>query len=420
MRVKNDTPRRTGSKFNSDFWKYWTGQTISNLGSSVTVFALPLLVYKLTGSALDLGIATAATFLPYLLFGLILGAWTDRVDRKRMMIGTDIARALVVASIPLLAVLGLLTVWWIYVVAFVHATLRICFDAGEFAAIPSLVNRDDLVTANGRIQASYSAASIVGPLLAGVLVIRVPLPVLMLVDGFSFLLSAFSLALIRISFNSGEKRAPTSIRADVVEGLRYVLGHPVLRNISIMMALVNFVGSTTYAQLILFAKVRLQASDVQASLLYSAGSLGVVILSLAAGQLRRRWSFSTVALGALTAVFAFMHWYWVAIALWTLIGGLGILFNINTGSLRQAIVPNHMLGRVISIASVLAWSAIPLGSLLGGFAIAWTQNVALVYAVIGVLTFLIPFAFSFTALGHAERYIPAEKAAEKREVVDLL
>jgi len=426
MRVKNDTPRRTGSKFNSDFWKYWTGQTISNLGSSVTVFALPLLVYKLTGSALDLGIATAATFLPYLLFGLILGAWTDRVDRKRMMIGTDIARALVVASIPLLAALGLLTIWWIYVVAFVHATLRICFDAGEFAAIPSLVNRDDLVTANGRIQASYSAASIVGPLLAGVLVIRVPLPVLMLIDGFSFLLSAFSLALIRISFNSGEKRAPTSIRTDVVEGLRYVLSHPVLRNISMMMALVNFVGSTTYAQLILFAKVRLQASDVQASLLYSAGSLGVVILSLAAGQLRRRWSFSTVALGALmlegalTAVFAFMHWYWVAIALWTLIGGLGILFNINTGSLRQAIVPNHMLGRVISIASVLAWSAIPLGSLLGGFAIAWTQNVALVYAVIGVLTFLIPFAFSFTALGHAERYIPAEKAAEKREVVNLL
>src|SRR6266851_1417682 len=234
----------------------------------------------------------------------------------------------------------------------------------------------------------------------------------MLIAAFSFLVSSFSLGLIKISFNSGEKRAPTSLRTDVVEGLRYVLGHPVLRNISMMMALVNFVGSTTYAQLILFAKVRLQATDVQASLLYSAGSLGVVILSLAAGQLRRRWSFSTVALGALmlegalTAVFAFMHWYLVAIALWTLIGGLGILFNINTGSLRQAIVPNHMLGRVISIASVLAWSAIPLGSLLGGFAISWTKNVALVYGVIGILIFLIPFCFSFTALGHADRYIP--------------
>src|SRR6266446_5893276 len=421
MATGNQNVNKPTSRLNSDFWKYWTGQTISNLGSSVTLFALPLLVYKITGSALNLGITTAAEFLPYLLFGLILGAWTDRVDRKRMMIGTDIGRALIVASIPLLAALGSLSVWWIYIVSFVHATLTICFEAGQFAAIPSLVNQDDLVTANGRIQASYSGASIIGPLLAGVLVIRVPLPVLMLIDGFSFLASAFSLALIRISFNTGEKRAPTSIRADVVEGLRYVLGHPVLRNISMMMALVNFVGTTTYTQLILFAKVRLEASDVQASLLYSAGSLGVVILSLAAGQLRRRWSFSTVALGALmlegalTAVFAFMHWYWVAIALWTLIGGLGILFNINTGSLRQAIVPNHMLGRVISIASVLAWSAIPLGSIAGGYAITWTKNVALVYAVIGVLTFLIPFSFSFTPLGHAKRYIPEEKPAAQVE-----
>src|SRR6266851_144292 len=412
MRVKNDTPRRTGSKFNSDFWKYWTGQTISNLGSSVTVFALPLLVYKLTGSALDLGIATAATFLPYLLFGLILGAWTDRVDRKRMMIGTDIGRALIVASIPLLAALGSLSVWWIYIVAFIHATLKICFDAGEFAAIPSLVDQDDLVTANGRVQASYSGASIAGPLLAGVLVTVVPYAALMLIDALSFLASSFSLALIKISFNTAEKRAPTSIRSDVAEGLRYVFSNPVLRNISLMMALVNFVGSTTYAQLIFFAKVRLQATDFQASLLYSAGSLGVVILALAAGPLRKHWSFSTVALGALmlegilTVVFSLMRMYWAAVVLWTLIGGLGILFNINTSSLRQAIVPNHLLGRVLSIASVLAWSAIPLGSLLGGFAISWTQNVALVYGVIGVLIFLIPFAFSFTALGHADRYIP--------------
>jgi len=424
MRTNNATTRKPTSKFNSDFWKYWTGQTISNLGSSITLFALPLLVYKLTGSALNLGITTAATFLPYLLFGLLLGAWTDRVDRKRMMIGTDIARALIIASIPLLAALGILSVWWIYVVAFVHATLTICFEAGEFAAIPGLVNQDDLVTANGRIQASYSGASILGPLLAGVLVTLIPLSALMLIDALSFLVSSFSLVLIRISFNASEKRAPTSIRSDVVEGLRYVLSHPVLRNISLMMALVNFVGSTTYAQLILFAKVRLQATDIQASLLYSAGSVGVVILSLAAGQLRKRWSFSTVALGALmlegllTVVFSLMHWYWVAIALWTLIGGLGILFNINTSSLRQAIVPNHMLGRVISIASVLAWSAIPLGSLLGGFAISWTKNVALVYGVIGVLIFLIPFAFSFTALGHADRYIPKEKAPEKEKVIN--
>ncbi|MGZ3621781.1 MAG: MFS transporter [Ktedonobacteraceae bacterium] len=422
----NATTRKRVRKFSSDFWKYWTGQTISNLGSSITLFALPLLVYKISGSALDLGIASAATFLPYLLFGLILGAWADRVKRKRMMITTDVGRALVILTIPLLFALGLLTLWWIYIVAFIHATLTICFEAGEFAAIPSLVNQEDLVTANGRIQASYSGASIVGPLLAGVLVTLMPLSALLMFDSLSFLVSSFSLALISISFNKGEKRAPTSIRSDVVEGLHYVFSNPVLRNISIMMALVNFVGSTAYAQLIFFAKSQLQATDFQASLLYSAGSLGVVILALAAGPLRKHWSFSTVALGALmlegilTVVFSLMRMYWAAIVLWTLIGGLGILFNINTGSLRQTIVPNNLLGRVMSIASVIAWSAIPLGSLLGGFAISWTQNVALVYGVIGALIFLISFGFSFTALGHADKYISKQNADEMKESQKVL
>ena len=193
----NATSPKQVRKFSSDFWKYWTGQTISNLGSSITLFALPLLVYKISGSALDLGIASAATFLPYLLFGLILGAWADRVNRKRMMIGTDIGRALIIASIPILFAFGVLSLWWIYIVAFIHATLTICFQAGEFAAIPSLVNQDDLVTANGRIQASYSGASILGPLLAGVLVTLVPLSALLLVDALSFLVSSLSLMIIK-------------------------------------------------------------------------------------------------------------------------------------------------------------------------------------------------------------------------------
>src|SRR5437763_14078458 len=141
----NSTKSKQTRKFNSYFWKYWTGQTISNLGSSITLFALPLLVYKLSGSALDLGIAAAATFLPYLLFGLVPGAWTDWVDRKRRMISTDIARALIIASIPLLAFLGILPIWWIYIVAFIHATLQICFVYGDFAAVPSLGNPAALV-----------------------------------------------------------------------------------------------------------------------------------------------------------------------------------------------------------------------------------------------------------------------------------
>src|SRR5579884_122458 len=344
MATNNHGFPQPARRLSSDFWKYWTGQTISNLGSSVTLFALPLLVFKITGSALNLGITTAAEFLPYLLFGLILGAWTDRVDRKRMMIAVDVGRALIIASIPAMAIAGLLTVWWIYIVGFVQSTLTICFEAGQFAAIPGLVNQDDLVTANGRIQASYSAAQVIGPLLAGLLVTVMPLAMLMAVDAFSFLVSSFSLALIRASFNTGAKRASASIGRDVIAGLRYVLGHPVLRNISLMMAMVNFIYTTIASQLVLFAKERLQASDVQVSILYAAGSIGIVILSLTAGPLRKRWSFSKVALGALmssgllTIILSFMHLYWPVTILWAIISGLGMLFNINTGSLRQSIV----------------------------------------------------------------------------------
>jgi MFS family permease len=402
-----------------DFWKFWSGQTISNLGSSFTFFALPLLVFKLTGSAVNLAITTAAYFVPYLLFGLVIGAWVDRVDRKRLMIAVDLGRAAVLASIPAFAALDALSVWWIYVASFLGATLTIAFDSSEFAAVPSLVDRNDLVTANGRIQASYQAAMFVGPILAGVLVGGgLPIEDVLLVDAGSFVASAVALGTVRISFNApaDHERDQTSLRRDVAEGLRYVLSHPVLRTISIMMALFNFVAATTFTQLVLFAKERLDASDRQVGFLFSAGSAGIVVLSLLAGPIRRKLSFSVAALGALmlygllTFVFAWTNVYWVALALWAAISGLGLFFNINTISLRQAIVPSHMLGRVVSIAGVLAWSAIPLGVLLGGWVIEATGNVALVYASIGVLAFLIAFAFRFTALGHAEDFIeqPAE------------
>jgi MFS family permease len=407
-----------GHTLSGDFWKFWAGQTVSNLGSSFTFFALPLLVFKLTGSAVNLAATTAAYFLPYLLFGLVIGAWVDRVDRKRLMIATDIARAAVIASVPTLAAVDALSVWWIYAASFLTATLTIAFDSGEFAAIPSLVDRDDLVTANGRIQASYQGATVVGPILAGALLAGgLPVEDVLVADAASFLVSAAALATIGRSFNAppDEAREATTLLRDVVEGLRYVLGNPVLRNISLMMALINFVGSTAWAQLVLFSKERLDASDPQVAALYSAGSVGVVCLSLAAGPIRRRLSFSTAALGALmldgllTTVLAGITSYWAALPLWAAIMGFGLFFNINTTSLRQSITPDHMLGRVVSIAGVLAWSAIPLGTLVGGWAIEATDNVALIYAVIGTVIFLIAFGFRFTALGHAERYIPAKE-----------
>jgi MFS family permease len=410
-------PTTQPRRLSRDFWIFWAGQAISNLGSSFTTLALPLLVYKLTGSAVNLALSSAAEFLPYLLFGLIIGAWVDRTDRKRLMTRVNVGQALVIGSIPVLAAFGHLGVWWIYAMGFVGSTLGICFSSAEFAAIPSLVSSDDLVTANGRIQASYQAVSIVGPLLAGLLAAVMPIERVLYIDAASFLVSAGAMLLIRTRFNAVDRRAPTSLRRDIAEGLRYVLGHPVLRNISLMMAMVNFVGATTGAQIVFFAKQHLAASNAQVGAFYSAGSAGVIVLALAAGPLRKRYPFSKVALSALmaggvfTIALAIVAWYPADLLFWALLSGFGILFNINTGSLRQAIVPNHMLGRVMSIAGVLAWSAIPIGTMLGGWAIQRTGNVALVYGVIGALTVLIPFCFFFSPLGHAERYLPAREEA---------
>ena len=404
-----------------DFWKFWTGETISAFGTSVTQFAMPLIVFKLTGSAVALGGAAAMFTVPHLLFGLPIGAWTDRTNRKRLMIVVDLLAALAVASVPLTASLGLLSVWWIYAVTFATSTLGLAFETAQFGAIPSLVGRDDLVTANGRIQASFAAAGVLGPLTAGALLAFVPVEAVLYVDAASFLVSAIALSLIRRSFNAPVAPRATTIRQDIAEGLRYVLAHPVLRNISLMMALINLVSTTVFAQLVLFAKQDLRAADGEIGLLFAAGGVGVFLCSLSAGPLRKRFSFGTVALGALvlsgllTIALAYATSIWSGVLLWGLSAGLGTLFNINTGSLRQAIVPNHMLGRVISIAMVLAWSANPIGALAGGFLIERLGDARLVYAGIGALTFLIALAFRLASpLGRAERYLrPLPSAAAK-------
>jgi MFS family permease len=417
-------PQPDPTALSSDFKRFWTGQTISNLGTSVTLLAFPLIVFKLTGSALNLGLTVAVTTLPYLLFGLLIGAWVDRSNRKRVMIVSDLLRASIVATIPLLAWFGDLRVWWVYVIGFLNSTLTIFFDSCEFAAIPSLLHGDGdqpnaaaLIAANGRIQASYSAAMVVGPLLGGALVAIVSVESVVLIDALSFVVSAGSLCLVRRSFNTADvARVATSLRADIAEGLRYVFRHPVLRAISAMMLLVNAVTVSIYAQLVLFADNRLGVSESRVGVLYAAGSVGVIVLSLSASRLRSRWSFSQVTLGSLmlmgvmTVALALTTSFWLALPIIALENGLGTLFNINTGSLRQSIVPNAMLGRIISVAAVLASAASPVGSLAGGYAVQHSGNVALVYGVIGALTVAIALAFAFTALGHADRYVPSDAA----------
>ncbi|MGH2751521.1 MAG: MFS transporter [Actinomycetota bacterium] len=419
---------QASGRLGRDFTRFWVGQTVSNLGSSITLFALPLLVYELTGSAINLALTTAAQFIPHLLFGLVIGAYVDRLDRKRLMIGVDLLRALVISTIPLMAAFDALTVWWIYGTGFVMSTLTIFFDSSQFAAIPSLVAAKDLVTANGRIQASFSAAQIAGPLLAGLLVSTLPPSGVVLVDASTFLVSALSLGLISKRFNlrAEERRTPSTLRNDVMEGLRYVMRHPILRDISLMLAVANLLAATIYSQIVLFADVQLGASRSETAFIYAAGALGMTIFGLMAGRIRKRWSFTMVAKwalileSALFVVLGVMTSPWLAMIVFGLMQGLAILFIVQTSSLRQLITPNHMLGRIMTVSAVLAWSAIPLGSYLGGLAIEATGRPDLVYMSLGVASLLVPvFFFTFTELRRAEKHIPQPELRAEQQDIEL-
>lgn len=418
--------RRSIGDLPFDFWAFWTGQGISTLGSSFSGFAVPLLIFQLTGSAVNLSLSMAISYLPSIAVGLLVGAWVDRINRKALMIVLNVLFAVSVASIPAAYFTGHLSILWIYGVQLAIAVMRLFFTSASMAAIPSLVERNRLVAANGRIQASYSAMSVIGPILAGGLAAFLPLPALLLVDSASYLVGAGALLLVRRSFNLETDRPtePQTVRADVMEGLHFVLGHPVLRNISIMMALVNFFSMIVPAELVFYAKTHLHAVNTEVGVLFAANAIGVLALSLMAGPLRRHWPFSRIALGLLeiqgvvTIVLAQVHLFWLALPLLALWQGLSTLFSINTTSLRQILTPNRLLGRVVMVAGVFGSIAVPLGTLAGGYAIQASGHITWVFTAVGVAIFVIPVVFSFTALGRAEQYIPEDKIRYGRPPVE--
>ncbi len=176
------------------------------LGSAFSGFALPLLVFQLTHSPISLAITTFTFALPHLLFGLFIGAWVDRVDRKRLMITVDVLLALVMLTIPALAWFHMLNVYWVYAVQFAASSLGLIFEQAEFTAIPSLVGQHDLVTANGRINASYQTSEVLGPTIAGAIASVISVPALLVVDSISYAFSAGALASIRAGFNTADPK----------------------------------------------------------------------------------------------------------------------------------------------------------------------------------------------------------------------
>jgi MFS family permease len=357
----------------------WLAQSVSQVGTQVTLLAMPLVAILVLGAGpLEVGILGAVDFLPFLVFTLPAGVWADRLPRRRILVAADIGRAIVLAAIPLAYLADTLAMWQLYVVGFAAGTLTVFFDVGYQAFLPELVPRQRLAEGNSGLEVVRSSAQVLGPGLAGVLVAAFTAPIAMLVDAFSFLVSAGFLGRIRGSAIRA-RPAPDGPRAgfrrEIVEGLRYFANNVYLRATAAVVTALNFAGQIGFAVYLVFVVRELGLSPEAIGVTVAIGGVGTVIGAATAQQIGERLGIGRALIGAcLTFVVATLL---VAAApastpipfliLSGLIQGPAVMvINVNGLSLRQAVTPDELLGRVNATGRWIAWGTIPLGALVGG------------------------------------------------------
>jgi MFS family permease len=363
------------------FRRLWFGQSISELGSQVTTLALPLAaVLVLHASTLQVGLLTTAGYAAFLLVGLPAGAWVDRLRRRLIMIAADAVRALLLASVPVAYLLGVLTLGQLYVVAFITGVATVFFDVAYMSYVPSLVGLDKVVDANAKLQVTVSLAQVGGPSVAGFLIGALGAPIAFLADAASFVVSVVSLAAIREREPPPATAGRSTIRAEMAEGVRFVVREPILRMIAGCTSMWNLFYTAIYAIVVVFLvrQVHLQASTI--GLVMSAGAIGGVIGGLSASRLRRLLGSARIiwVSVAVTAPFALLipvtsagpgiACFGVA-AFMTSLGS--VVYNVNQASFRQLLCPPRLLGRMNATIRFIVWGTIPLGGLLGGLLGSW-------------------------------------------------
>jgi predicted MFS family arabinose efflux permease len=408
MLTDTDTSARPASLWrHRDFLKLWTGQTVSLVGSQVTLLALPLTaVLTLRASPLQMGVLRALQYLPALLIGLFAGVWIDRVRRRPLLIASDLGRALLIGAVPLLAALGALRMGYLYAIAFAVGVLTVLFELAYLAYVPALVQRGRLVDANGRLEASDSFARVVGPGLGGFLVQVLGAPTAMLADALSFLVSVLSLGLIRIREPAPEPARYADIRSQIGEGLRMVVRHPLLRATVVSSGITNFCAAILNSLYVLYVVSELHVSPAALGGIFLAGGAvglaGAVVAGRTAGRLglgpALLLGMAFIACGGTAVPLAGSA---LALALPVLVLGEMLLgagdafYNIAVVSLRQSLIPDRLMGRVNASARFVIWGAQPFGAILGGVlgqAIGLRPTLAL--AAAGVLLALLTVLLS--------------------------
>jgi predicted MFS family arabinose efflux permease len=400
-------PDRLGLLREPAYRAFWIGQSISFVGSHVTELALPLTaVIVLDATPEQMGLLTAIGYVPFLLIGLLAGVWVDRMRRRPILIATDLVSAAAIALIPAAAVVDVLGMGILYGVAFVFGVVEVIAPVAYQSFMPTLVGRGRLVEGSAKLEASHSVASIVGPSLGGYLVQVLTAPIALLVDSVSYLVSAGTLASIRVAEPPPLPRAEeATIRRQIGEGLRLVTATPILRSLVACGSIHNFFSRMIDALFVLYAVDSVGLSPVDIGLVLAAGGPGaligatvveragrmigvgrvIVVSQVLTGISRLLVPIAGIVGGGAAAII-------VLAASTFLLGLVRVTFNITQVSLRVAITEDRMHGRVNATMRFVMWGVTPFGALAGGLLAVTALGIegTLVLAGIGVLTATVP------------------------------
>jgi MFS family permease len=367
------------------FVRLWAAESVSKMGDAVGVVAMPLIAILALGAGpTELAALGAAQVLPILLLGLPAGAWVDGRPRKRpLMVAADVARAAVTASVPIAWALGGLTFVHLWLALLVNAALGTVYDVGFAAYIPRMVGRSRLVAANARLEGSRSAAQVLGPGFAGLLLSFLTAPLVLFVDALSFLASAAFLSTTRTSepvpesmppeAESGQ-RAPTR-RETLLAGVAFIRREPHLRAITATAMTNNLSRSIAMVVLLLFLVREAGIPADRVAFGFALGNSGFVAGALVASPAARRlgigramtWAVSLFGPGMLLVAAAPVELAFPAFVAMLFLNGFGIaVHNVNQVSVRQAVTPDELRARVAAASRVLILGALPVGTIIGG------------------------------------------------------
>ena len=393
--MRLETVRRMPKPLATDFSKLWTALSISLLGSEVTALALPLIAVRtLRVSAVEMGVLAGVGQAPFLLFSLPAGAWVDRLRRRPVLIATDVGSAILLLSVPLAVLFGGPAYLQLCLVAFGIGTFTVVSEVAHYAYVPTLVPRRELTRFNSRLQVSHSASAAGGPGLAGILIQLLTAPFAVLADAVAFLCSAALLRAIRKS------EPPVRVDGDatrmlqaVRQGLRFLLGHRLLRPVILFSIPTVFSESGLLALYVLYATRHLHLSPLWIGLVFAAGGIGAIPGAVVAERAGSRFGVGPTIIGgyALAGVAAFLvplaggpiAAVIAILALGKAFGGLtDTTANVHQWTLRQTATPDQLQGRVTASHRFTVYGAGAVGGVAAG---------ALASAV-GVRTTLFVFA----------------------------